>query len=125
MVLHGTRLLAAVLLMVGIRASGLNRTPEQVAPRWPGSIAAGLALFVAAGLASSPLVRGLVPGAPHWIWWGMAATVVSFTTVLGCSLLLLSRRAPSRPSVQKQTGLSAASDRRQEADRSDRSRVLS
>jgi len=124
MVLHGTRLVAAVLLMVGIRASGLNRDPERVAPHRPGSIVAGLALFVAAGLASSPLVRGLVPGAPHWIWWGMAATVVCFATVLGCSLLLLSRRAPSRPSVQKQTGLSAA-PQRQEADRSDRSRMLS
>jgi hypothetical protein len=81
-VLVGAQVIAAILIMIGIRSLAQDHSRAGAH-----QIGAGAALWVLAELAAAPGWTDLLTHLRPWV--GAAAAAVSCATVLNCSLLLL------------------------------------
>lgn len=81
--LLGVRVVSAILIAVGIRAIACRRvhTSPPCSAFW-----AGIALWLLAELAETPVLGDLVVQVPEWVWVGLLATITSGALV--CTLTL-------------------------------------
>ena len=81
--LLGVRVVSAILIAVGIRAIACRRvrTSPPCSAFW-----AGIALWLLAELAETPVLVDLVVQVPEWVWVGLLATITSGALV--CTLTL-------------------------------------
>lgn len=83
-VLVGAQVIAAILIMIGIRSLAQDHSRAGAH-----QIGAGAGLWVLAELGAAPGWTDLLPHLRPWVGAAAAAAAVSCATVLTCSLLLL------------------------------------
>lgn len=89
-ILLGARVVSAILIMAGIRSlAARGRTARSARP---GTIVAGVTLWILSELAAVPALQLVVASVPHWLWVGLLAASVSFAAVLGGTLYAVIRR---------------------------------
>jgi len=90
-VLLGTQVVAAVLIMIGVRRLGPRRDCCFGSPGGARAIVAGATLWVLADLGSSPAGTDLLSHLRPWPWVGQAAATVGFLAALICALVITPR----------------------------------
>lgn len=94
MAIIGTKIIAAMLIMIGIRSLARSN-PIQRGPRRPDAIIAGVSLWILGDLASVPQVQQVVASVPNWLWVGVFAAAVSFIAVLFATLAVFAHTGGS------------------------------
>ena len=87
--LAGAHVVAALLIMIGIRSLALHQDRCSGSRAGARAIGAGAALWVLAELGAAPVWTDLLSDLRPWLWVGLAAAAASVAAVLTGSLLLL------------------------------------